>query len=257
LAIVQQPMEWTTAGNVEHILAALAQAAEQGADVCVFPELALTGFHRGIRGEALPAVVEPALERVRSACRDRAIACVLGLPTFGTGDAVLNSYVFIDAAGETALTVHKNGLTPAEQTFFQPGVDRPAAMFAGHLSSTVMCREIDDLETIALQWQDVPVELIFWPALVGQHPGTVLTEGKDPTDLGYVRGTAELARRLEAYVVQSNWPVALNTPESTYLGESKVYAPNGEILLQLPRDQAGIGVFTLGERVYRWTPWPV
>jgi hypothetical protein len=57
-------------------------------------------------------------------------------------------------------------------------------------------------------------------------------------------------------VIQSNWPQALNTPESTYLGESKAYAPDGEILLTLPRDQAGLGVFTLGERAFRWTPLP-
>ncbi len=73
-------------------------------------------------------------------------------------------------------------------------------------------------------------------------------------DPGYLNRTAALARRLAAFVVQSNWPNALNAPERTYLGESKVYAPDGEVLLTLPRDAAGFGVFSLGDRSFRWTP---
>ena len=76
---------------------------------------------------------------------------------------------------------------------------------------------------------------------------------EDTDDPRYQKRTAALARRLAAFVVQSNWPNALNTPERTHLGESKVYAPDGEVLLTLPRDEAGFGVFALGERSFRWT----
>ena len=172
VAIAQQAMYWTAAENTERIKAALAVAAEQGASVCVFPELALTGFHRGIREQAVPDVVEPALD------------------------------------------------------------------------------------TIAAQLQADAVDLVFWPSLVGNPPGTVHPAQADTDDLGYFKRAALMAQRLEAFVLQSNWPMALNTPESTYLGESKAYAPDGEILLTLPRDEAGVGVFNLGEREYHWTPLP-
>ena len=92
--------------------------------------------------------------------------------------------------------------------------------------------------------------------MVGNPPGTVHPTPEDTADLGYFKRTAVLAQRLNAHVIQSNWPQALNTPDSTYLGESKAYAPDGEILLTLPRDAAGVGVFTLGERTFRWTPLP-
>jgi hypothetical protein len=82
----------------------------------------------------------------------------------------------------------------------------------------------------------------------------MLEKPEDSDDLGYLKRTALLARRLDAFVVQSNWPVALNTPDSSHLGASKVYAPDGEVLLTLPRDAAGIGVFTLGAREFQWTP---
>ena len=152
--------------------------------------------------------------------------------------------------------LEKNGLTPAEQTFFAPGTERPVMKFAGRICTTVMCREIEDIETIAVQLQDRAADLIFWPSLVGNPPGTVHPTPEDTADLGYFKRTAVLAQRLNAFVVQSNWPNALNTPDSTYLGESRVYAPDGEILLMLPRDEAGVGVFTLGERTFHWTPLP-
>ena len=256
IAIVQQPMAWTTLQNVAHIVAALALAAEQGAGIAVFPELALTGFHRGIRGEAVPATVDAALRQVRAACCEHGIACALGAPTFAADGTILNSYLHIDASGEIVSSVSKNGLTPAELTFFAAGTERPVMQFAGRTCTTVMCREIDDLESVVAQLQAEPVDLVFWPSMVGNPPGTIHPTPEDTADLGYFKRTAVLAQRLDAFVVQSNWPQALNTPESTYLGESKAYAPDGEILLTLPRDEAGVGVFTLGERTFRWTPLP-
>ena len=254
IAIVQPPMSWTTAGNLAHILSALASSAAQGAQLVLFPELALTGFHRGIREQGTPAMVEPALQQVQAACAELDIACALGLPTFGGPGIVFNSYSLIDDAGHIVSTVEKNGLTPAEATFCTAGTERAVTRFADRACTTVMCREVEDLEKVAGQLVDRPVDLVFWPSLVGHHPGTMLERPEDSDDLGYLNRTVLLARRLEAFVVQSNWPVALNTPDSSHLGESKVYAPDGEVLLTLPRDAAGIGLFTLGARGFQWTP---
>ena len=256
IAIVQQPMAWTTPENVAHIVAALALAAEQGAGVAVFPELALTGFHRGIRGEAVPATVDAGLRQVRAACCEHGIACALGAPTFAGDGAILNSYLHIDVNGEIVSSVSKNGLTPAELTFFAAGTERPVMQFEGRSCTTVMCREIEDIDAIAAQLAAEPVQLVFWPSIVGHPPGTIAEPERAVQDLGYRQRAGEFARRLNAHLVQCNWPHALNTPERDYQGESKAYAPDGEILLTLPRDEAGLGVFTLGERAFRWTPLP-
>ena len=256
MAIAQQAMYWTAVENTARIVASLAVASERGASVCVFPELALTGFHRGIRRQAVPEVVEPALQQVRAACSEHRIACTLGTPTFPGDGTVLNSYVFIDATGSVGSTVSKNGPTAAELTFFQRGTGRPAMQFAGRTCTTVMCREVEDLEAVAAQLHGDPVDMVFWPSLTGQPPGTVLDSPEASDDLGYFRRAGLVAKRLGAFVVQSNWPNALNTPDHTHLGESKVYAADGEVLLTLPRDAAGIGVFDLGARHYQWTPLP-
>jgi len=173
IAIVQPPMAWTTAENVERIVAVLGAAAAQGATLCVFPELALTGFHRRIRDQATPALVSGAIEQVRAACREHGVACALGAPTFAGDASVRNSYLVIDSAGQVVSTVSKNGLTPAELTFFEAGTDRSVHQFAGRACTTVLCREIDDLESIALQLREARAELIFWPSIVGSPPGTI------------------------------------------------------------------------------------
>ncbi len=256
LAIAQQAMHWTTNENTAQIVASIKAAAAQGASLCVFPELALTGFHRRIREQALPDVVAPALQRVRDACREHAVACMLGTPTFAADGAVLNSYVFIGADGVVGATMSKNGPTAAELTFFQRGAARPVFGFEGRACTTVMCREVEDLDEVVAQLRNDPVDLVFWPSLTGQAPGTVLDSPEATEDLGYLRRAGLVAQRLGAFVVQSNWPQALNTPDHTHLGESKVYDGAGELLLTLPRDEAGVGVFNLGERNFHWTPLP-
>ena len=249
MAIAQQAMYWTTAENAACIVASLAVAAEQGACVCVFPELALTGFHRGLREQADPAIVAQALRQVQAACRTHQIACALGAPTFVDDGAILNSYLLVNDQGDIIAETAKDGLTPAEATFFARGTTRSVVQFAGRACATVICREVEDLEPIAAKLADDTVDLVFWPGLVSAVEGAV-----DP--LAYGTEVSALARRLGAYVVQSNWPQALNKPEATQLGLSRVVGADGIMVLQLPADQAGIGVFNLGERAYHWTPLP-
>ncbi|MEP7294667.1 MAG: nitrilase-related carbon-nitrogen hydrolase [Burkholderiales bacterium] len=256
LAVAQQPMEWTTERNVLHMITALELAAAQGAQLCLFPELALTGFHRQVREQARPEIVGPALRRVRAACRDARVASLIGLPTFGADGAVLNSYALVDAEGAVGATIHKNGLTAAELTFFAAGTERPLTRFAGRNCTTVMCREIEDVDAIAAQLADESVQLVFWPSIVGYPPGTIAEPERAVQGLGYRQRAGEFARRFNAHLVQCNWPHALNTPERNYQGESKAYGPDGEVLLTLPRDEAGLAVFDLSARDFQWTPMP-
>ena len=100
MAIAQQPMQWTRAEDVERIIAALAAASDQGARVGVFPELSLTGSHRGIREQSAPDLVDSALARIQDACHAHVIACALAAPTHFDDGAILNSYLLLGASGE-------------------------------------------------------------------------------------------------------------------------------------------------------------
>ena len=243
-------MAWSAEENTRSILAVMAHAAAAGVRFCVFPELAVTGFHRQIRTQAVPDLVQSCLQSVGEACRQHALVAVLGAPTFGAEGRVFNSCVFIDECGQLVGAIEKNGLTPAEETFFTRGALRPTMRLASHTCSAVLCREIDDLEDVHAQLADTQVELLFWPGAM--RPAV---DGSQPDPQAHVKKAQQLARRTHAFIVQANWPNSLNYPdESVEAGRSVVVDPAGEVLLTLPTAEAGVAVFALGESTFEWHP---
>jgi predicted amidohydrolase len=256
VAIAQTPMQWTTEANTAVIEAAMQLASDRGAAICVFSELAVTGFHRQIRIEAVPEKVEPAIARIRAKCKALALACAVGAPTFAAaGGAIYNSYLHIDENGEIAGQVDKTGQTPAEATFFHGGRGRPVSTLRGLKTSAVLCREVFDLTLVRDHLPSGAAELVFWPGAMGRAPENRGDDWVDPVPLAQ-----QLARQSKAYVVQNNWPNALNnppdSPDSEHLGGSKVFAPDGRLLLTLPMHTAGVASFELGAREFVWDALP-
>lgn len=250
IAIAQIGMQWTTRENVESMARALQVAHAEDAAICGFSELAVTGFHRQIAQEAIPEVVGPAIRQLQDHCAGLGIGAAVGAPTFGTNGERFISHLLIDERGAISASIPKRGLTDPEATFFERGTSRPIGTMQGLRCSAVICREVEDLEQVS---QDLPhgsVDLIFVPGALRQDPEKPRT---DPP--AYVLNIQRLARATGAYVVQTNWPNALNRPEeSVDGGESTVAAPDGQILFRLPRQASGVGIFTLGESGFDWRP---
>ncbi|MFG6488843.1 nitrilase-related carbon-nitrogen hydrolase [Roseateles sp. BYS78W] len=248
-AISQPRMHWTLEANLAETVAALEAAAAAGAEGCVCTELALTGFHRRLPellgGDALAA----ALARLCAACGRLGIAAVVGLPTRGEGGAVFNSHVYIDAAGRECGRVHKRGLTPSEATFFTPGRARGWTALGSVLATSVLCREtLDGAQLLpelraALPTGDDRQRVIFWPSYIADSDveQAALCEA-------YRAGAAELARELQAWVLQSNWAESLNEPSHRGFGAGVVVAPDGRISQVLARDAADVAPVTLHGR---------
>ena len=248
IAIAQISMRWSTAENVAAILGAMDLASSQRAKLCAFSELAVTGYHRQIAREATPELVSAAILELQAQCLKLSLGIAVGAPTFGAGTAKYNSHLLVDEHGETRAVVSKRGLTEAEATFFQPGSSRPTAKLHGVNCSAVICREVSDLDLLTEELKPGTAEIIFVPGALRQDPEKPRT---DPPE--YVRDIQRLAVATGAYVVQTNWPNALNRPEeSVEGGESTVAAPNGEIMFRLPRESSGLGIFNLGERYFEW-----
>jgi predicted amidohydrolase len=69
----------------------------------------------------------------------------------------------------------------------------------------------------------------------------------------HVAQAQAMARALGCFIVQANWPNALNRPEeSVDNGHSAVISPDGELMFRLPRAEPGIGPFELGASDYEW-----
>jgi omega-amidase len=240
-------MAWTTTENTQTIITAMRVAAEHGATLCEFPELAITGFHRRIREEAKPEIVEPALMRVRASCAENAIAAVIGVPLFRSDGGIVNAVEFIDRHGASIGHVEKVGITPAEATFLQAGSSRPVLAFEGFRSTAIICREASDHKEICESLAPDEAEIIFWPGIMRPDP-----ERPERAE-HHIEDACAIAAHTRAYVIQSNWPNSLNYPnENPTLGHSIVISPSGEVLFRLPKAVAGIGLFNLGESAFQW-----
>jgi omega-amidase len=238
-------MEWSGPGNTQSMLQAMAQAASGGAQLCVFPELAVTGFHRRIRTEAAPSLVDAHMQALRRACRDLSLAIVCGSPSFADDGRVFNSCVLLDDHGERVGVVDKIGLTPAEETFFARGSTRPCFELLGYRTTAVLCREIDDLHDLEAELAPLSPQIIFWPGMM--RPAV------DGSETTHVQHAQQLARCTGAFIIQANWPNSLNYPEeSAEAGHSVVLDPSGEELIRLPMAAAGVGVFNLGQTEFEW-----
>jgi len=255
LAIAQMPMAWTTTENTAAVLQGLRLAAAGGANIVLFPELAITGFHREIRREAEPDRVAAAWAQVQAAATRHAIAAAVGTPAWVAGETrPRNVLRLVDAQGRVLADVPKIGLTPSEATFFAPGIaPRPLATLAGWRCSSVLCREVEDADLLAQQLPAGTADLLLWPSLVGHDPVTMAANGWPD----YLPLAQAVARRSAAHLVQCNWPMALNNPEARWTGESAVIDPSGRLLLRLPRDEAGLALFNLGAEHFDWAPWAV
>lgn len=250
IAVAQIAMRWTTAENLGAIEAAMRLARTEGAQLCAFSELALSGFHRQIAREALPEVAGPALEAVRALAAELSLAVSVGSVRFGEAGEKYIAQLLIDEHGEIAAEVRKRGLTDPEATFFARGSSRPVGRLQGLRCSAVICREVGDHDEVAAQLPRDCADLIFVPGALRQDPDKART---DPPS--YVDDIRRLARATGAHLVQTNWPNVLNRPEDNVdCGGSIVIDPQGETLLRLPLRASGVALFALGARGFEWHP---
>lgn len=248
IAIAQIPMHWTIEDNLTAMLSAMRLAHSAGAMLCTFSELAVTGFHRKIVELAKTELIAPAICQITDAAAELRLAVAFGAPTFGPDGAKRNSHILVDELGEVVAEIHKNGLTAPEATFFQAGTTRPAAQLRGLTTTAVICREVEDHDLVVEQLRESTAQLLLWPGLMGPDPAKPIT---DPPE--HVVQAQRIASATEAYVVQSNWPNALNNPErSGDAGHSACISPQGTLLFRLPQSQFGVGVFNLGESAFEW-----
>ena len=203
-------MYWEMSDNVSAMKRALKIARDEGASLCAFAELAVTGFHRRIVDWAKPDASEPAVNEVCRAAANLGIATAFGAPTYGVDGIRFNTHLFVGTDGSLIGKVSKIGLTAPEATFFASGTDRPTLHINGVKFSAVICREIEDEDQVLPQLKGSGVEVILWPGQMRPDPE------KPPQDPpAHVVQAQDLARKISAYVVQTNWPNALNRPEES------------------------------------------
>jgi 5-aminopentanamidase len=116
------------------------EAAEAGARLVVFPELALTGY---LAPELIPPLAArldgPEVAAVRAAARTAGIAVCFGLAELLRDGTRRNSMAFLDPTGEVLAVYHKTHLWDTERLWAAPGEGFPTVSFQGALFGMWIC----------------------------------------------------------------------------------------------------------------------
>jgi len=211
-------------GNAARILERLAQAREAGADLVLFPELAVTGYPPEdllLRPGFLRAAAET-LERV--AAETKGIAALVGTPHL---DRDLFNACAVCVDGEVKAVYHKHFLPNYgvfdEDRYFQPGQDLLLLRRGETIVGPTICEDI---------WQPGPPATDL--ALAGAH--VVANLSASPFHLGKGREREEmLATRARD---NSCWIVFVNAvgaqDELVFDGQSLVLDQDGRVVVRAP-----------------------
>ncbi len=218
------------AGNVERIVNAIVAARGEGADLVVFPELALCGyppedllFHAGLRRQ-----VGAALDRVREATAG--IAALVGYPEYS--DAAIYNAAALLLDGKLAANYRKHALPNYsvfdEKRYFTPGEGPAVAMVRGVPVGIGIC---EDVWTPApcLAARDAGAALIVVPN------GSPFEIGKQ---LQRERVLAERARATGLPIAYAN--LVGGQDELVFDGGSCVVDATGAVVMRAPAFREGL-----------------
>ena len=135
--------------NLKIIHAKSVSAADQGADLIIFPELFLSGYNIGQRVQDLAQQADgPAYHQAAQIAREADIAILYGYPE-RLDTEVYNSALLIDRNGSTRANYRKTHLYGSyEKSFFKPGDTLLIAELEGLNIGILICYDVEFPEAV-------------------------------------------------------------------------------------------------------------
>ena len=128
------------ARNLAFGLTSLQRAADEGADLVLFPELSLSGYFLDPGMPLRAGAASRALLRLQATVDELGVAAVVGLP-FSDGDALANAVAVLRPATPREIYA-KTHLFRGEKKWFTPGGSLWTGEIAGWRCGIVVCYEL-------------------------------------------------------------------------------------------------------------------
>ena len=225
ILIVQMKMHQSEMENVQEILSIIGKAGCGNIDICVFPELVITGFRGDMVTKATNTGTKRLINTISSLCKEKSVAVLVGSVLF-ENNYIYNACIYIDKSGKIQGSIIKNGLTESEKAVFSSKVRRPVFELNGVKFSSIICREIEDHSLI--NFESSP-DIIFWPSYVGEDENDIQANLKQDH---FEKHAAKFCKKHDAFIVQANWGET-QRPEVSLCG-SIVLDNKGKIIKSLP-----------------------
>jgi predicted amidohydrolase len=235
IAVASTPLSATLDDAVPAAIAAVEEAARQGARIVCLPETALPG-HRSQK-RAVPDypadALDSALAEVAEAVRTAGIVTIVGMerPTPAGREIVA---VVLDADGSTLGIQPKTQVDPTEEPNYVPGTGRRVFTAAGLTFGVATCHEAFRYPEISRSLAVARAEVIFAPHYVTTDDGSLPHRWCDASNTYHEK--ALLCRALENTV----YVAAANVATSDQGSISGIIAPDGRLVASLPYGQVGV-----------------
>lgn len=242
------PVRGDVGANVERHLRLAHVAAEEQAEVLVFPELSLTGYEMDLAAGLAFSPTDPRLAPLVEAASSHSMTLIAGAPV--TLDSRLHIGAFIISPDRTVglYTKHRLGaftaaascdgvVPPAEATAFHPGTLNPLVRFGGNTAAVAVCADIGQPSH---------------PRQAAERGAVTYLASMFVIPSEFEQETA----RLKTYAVQHSMTVVFANyggPSGGLrsAGRSAIWSEAGELLAQLEPAGAGLAVAVEGPAGWR------
>lgn len=218
VATVQMRSSFDVSANKAKIVRSLEQLADQGVQVAVFPECALTGYSTDKAFRVSAEAVGEAQREIAAVCARRRIAAIVGT-IYEAGGKVFNAAMVVNSKGETVERYGK--LQLAGEPWATPGNHMALFELEGVLSTVIICHD-----------ERYP-EFVRLPAIAGarvvyyiSHESGMRQEQKLP---GYRAQMMARAVENQIYAVAVNAPGNVEDNSGSH-GQSRIINRDGNIL---------------------------
>ena len=163
IAIVQMPVKERLEENLNYIKESIAKS---GAELIIFPELALTGYQKEKKAFNF-CRIQKAIEELSFVAKREEKGVLLGLPVLEK-DKIYNVAMLIDEKGELKPAGEKVLLYPEfDEPLFEPGRGKKLPIFKGLRLGVVICFELRSPEVarnLLKAGADLLIVIAQWPA---------------------------------------------------------------------------------------------
>ncbi len=218
VATVQMRSSFDVGANKAKILRSLESLADQGVQVAVFPECALTGYSTDKSFRVAAEAVGEAEREIAAVCARRKIAAIVGT-VYEAGGKVFNAALVVNSKGETVERYGK--LQLAGEPWATPGNHMALFELEGVLSTVIICHD-----------ERYP-EFVRLPAMAGarvvyyiSHESGMRQEQKLA---GYRAQMMARAVENQMYAVAANAPGNVEDNSGSH-GQSRIVNREGNIL---------------------------
>ena len=242
------PMKGNVATNIDEHMRLARMAASEGAEIVVFPELSLTGYEIGVARDLAFSEQDQRLFPLVEAAAMAGIIMIVGAPVRLGSRLHIGAFILYPERTTALYTKHRLGafpesarcdgiVPPAEATVFQPGDRNPLIQFGANTAAVAVCADIGR----------------------PSHPQHAAERGANTYLASMFVIPSEYdgdATKLQRYAVTHSMMTALaNFGSATgglaAAGRSGVWSQEGELLVQLPPQGAGIAIATETDNGWR------